>query len=163
MRMLSINEISTLLGKGTKQVARDLAASGLEPTPGPKGAKLFPSDRAIRAIVCGTDGSLNAEQERAKLHQEQRLAVQQKRLKEAHELLPMADLRRGIANSVTAICSALDGLPDRMAPVLAAESDQRRVLALLREEVDSMRTVAADELDRIRPGQALAREDHAHG
>ena len=51
------------------------------------------------------------------------------------ELVPTADVERALSSKIIGMRDALDSLADRLAPLLAAEADQAKVYATLREEV----------------------------
>ncbi len=52
MRLISENEASELTGKDRKTVKRRL--DGIQSEPGKHGARLYPSDQALEAIILGT-------------------------------------------------------------------------------------------------------------
>jgi phage terminase Nu1 subunit (DNA packaging protein) len=50
------------------------------------------------------------------------------------ELVPVADIRKALVPKILGVRDALDTLADRLAPLLAAESDPAKVYALLKAE-----------------------------
>ena len=71
MKLVSLNEISILLGIERETAKRKLA--NIAPQNGPKGAKLYPSDRAIRLCLGYADNGSEDGEEKISLPEAQRL------------------------------------------------------------------------------------------
>ncbi|MDX9717223.1 MAG: hypothetical protein RBT67_07610 [Thauera sp.] len=70
------------------------------------------------------------------------------------KLVPAADVRQAIAGAVTTLRTDLENLPDTLAPVLAAETDEARCRLLLADEIEHILGNLAARFEKIAKEEA---------
>jgi phage terminase Nu1 subunit (DNA packaging protein) len=139
---VSMNQLSELTGMDRHTVAKRLR--DLPSEPGPRRAQLVESKDALRVLYIAAAGRLDAEQERAKLSREQRLGLEQRRRKEAQELIEAEDAIAAWGRIIGSAKAQLMGLPMRLAPAVIGLPDMRSIEQRIREEVFSLLESLAD-------------------
>jgi hypothetical protein len=87
----------------------------------------------------------------AQMLKEEAIARQKQREDDelAGRLIRRDAVKKDTADACAIIAGAWENLPDRMAPVLVGQTDQERIRALLRDEVDAMAREVAEQLGAI--------------
>lgn len=102
-------------------------------------------DREVGKLIEGDDGGLlNLDQERARLARSQREKVELELRVRRDELVDAAGVVRQFRHAATTAQTAILAVPDRLAAVIAAESDPDRVHEKLKQELESALSVLAD-------------------
>lgn len=111
------------------------------------------SDDASGDPATNADGSdeIGNGYQAARAVKERYLAMSAKRDYEVSigKLVPAADVRQAIAGAVTTLRTDLENLPDTLAPVLAAETDEARCRLLLADEVEHILGNLAARFEKI--------------
>jgi len=85
---------------------------------------------------------------RTELAREEEIVLRVRRAK--NELVEKESVERAIFDANTAIAKTLDTMPDRVAGLVAAETDLRRVRAILLDEVNKVREQIADGAQQLK-------------
>lgn len=111
------------------------------------------SDDASGDPATNADGSdeIGNGYQAARAVKERYLAMSAKRDYEVSigKLVPAADVRQAIAGAVTTLRTDLENLPDTLAPVLAAETDEARCRLLLADEIEHILGNLAARFEKI--------------
>jgi hypothetical protein len=107
--------------------------------------------RAGSAHTSGDDdpGSFMAWKTLREKHEAEMAAMRAQQMRS--ELVRTDDVRRHLVGSLRTLRAAVDALPDRLAPLLAAEADALKIRALLKVELDEVLA------EVVRTGFGLAR------
>ena len=108
----------------------------------------------LRAVASGRDGSSDISAERLALTRAKRVAAEVANRREAGTLCYAADVRRALTTISARMRQALERIPDRVAPRLAAENDASAVYGLLSAEIEATLIDFAAELRRYASSQA---------
>lgn len=117
----------------------------------------------LRAVASGRDGSSDIAAERLALTRAKRVAAEFANQREAGTLCYAADVQRGLATISARMRQALERIPDRVAPRLAAESDEATVHGLLADEIEATLTDFAAELRSYVASQGAAPRELKEG
>jgi phage terminase Nu1 subunit (DNA packaging protein) len=143
------------------KIAKSLKARGVVPADKPNGGARYDLGTLARARIA-----------------RERATADLAALKLAEQLklvMPVADVEREVSAMLRGIKDAMLGMPDRLAAVLAAETDEARIHLLLSRELRSAMNASADraavddgadaadpEADRVRtPADPVAARKHA--
>ena len=111
-----------------------------------------PTGRAPQAGAlvrpAGAAEGFAAARTRTELAREEEIVLRVRRAK--NELVEKESVERAIFDANTAIAKTLDTMPDRVAGLVAAETDLRRVRAILLDEVNKVREQIADGAQQLK-------------
>ncbi|MFT3758452.1 hypothetical protein [Thauera sp.] len=113
-------------------------------------AEVAPDPSPVQQAAAGAEKIGNTYQA-ARAVKERYLAMSAKRDYEVAigKLLPADEVRSAIANAASVIRTELENLPDSIAPILAAETDEARVRLLLADEIEAALGNLAARFDKI--------------
>lgn len=107
-------------------------------------------DREIAHLVEAEDGQmLDLDQERAKLAAAQRRRTEIEIARLDRELVDAAELKKQLSGAVVVVKGAIQAVPARLAPVLAAETDADETYRKLDEELNAALSALADRAGQI--------------
>lgn len=95
---------------------------------------LPPPDRPAKPLVLNGD-EFNYQEARAKRETHEANLAEMRERERAGELIETVRVVKALTDSAIVSRSALERMPDRLAPLLAAESDPNRIFALLEGEI----------------------------
>jgi hypothetical protein len=121
-RQLSVRDLCDITGKGDKTIKAKLA--DLVPSPGPKGAKLYPSDQAL-ALIYTSAGDLNTE--RAHLTKVQREIAEKKLDVLNGKLFSIDDIAKEVRKNYATIRAQFRSIPSSLAKPLSMVNDPAEI------------------------------------
>jgi hypothetical protein len=124
MKLIGINELAQLTGKRRQSIRPVLEAAGIEATPGPHRAKLYPSDRALAVLYLGTD-KLDGTEQRARLDKARADLAELQLAERRGALVPKADVTREWQDILRVFTARITSLPVRVATLCGATPDER--------------------------------------
>lgn len=146
--LVTISKLAEWTGMERRTLQRRLSSLPVAQTQGR--ANLYDSHEALRRIYVGENGDLlDPGQERAKKDRAERLRLEDKHKQEIGELIEKRHVREDLAGSTAVILHAWDTMPDRLAPMLVGIDDLPRLRGLIRDEVEHVQRVVAQELARV--------------
>jgi hypothetical protein len=134
MKLIGINELAQLTGKRRQSIRPVLEAAGIEATPGPHRAKLYPSDRALAVLYTGGD-RLDPSQERAALDRVRRERAELDLAREKREVVGIKVAADHWINHLLIARSHLLSLPNQLAFECAADADARMQLRTVADRI----------------------------
>lgn len=97
--------------------------------------------------------NFNYQSSKAKREHFAALEAEASYLEKTRQLLPVADVRSVLTETMTVLRTAMEGLPYNLAPQLAATMDEAHVKTILANEVEYALQTAADSLAKLGRGE----------